>query len=137
MVINMANLTIKTIKGKKYVYSQETVNGKQVEKYLGRFDKPEVQILINQSEPKITSKITEPKITPKITETGCAVCNGWYRDYEDNIDDLCPRHKAIIFRILGQMPIHEVRRKAQVTNPEIQKILEWILKDSATWMQTW
>lgn len=32
----MANgFTVKTIKGKKYVYKQETVNGKQVETYLG------------------------------------------------------------------------------------------------------
>jgi len=54
----MVNYTVKTIKGKKYVYSQETIDGKQKETYMGSYDKPEIQALLS---PKITPKITEPK----------------------------------------------------------------------------
>ncbi len=59
----MVNYTIKTIKGKKYVYKQETVDGKQKEKYIGSYDKPEIQALLTaEKDTKITddeSKITE------------------------------------------------------------------------------
>lgn len=57
------NYTVKTVKGKKYVYSQESIDGKQVEKYMGSYDKPEIQAFINQA--KIT-KITDKVITPKM-----------------------------------------------------------------------
>ena len=59
----MVNYTVKTIKGKKYVYSQESIDGKQKEKYLGSYDKPDIQALLKAKQySKITnseSKITE------------------------------------------------------------------------------
>jgi len=58
----MGNYTVKTIKGKKYVYSQESIDGKQKEKYLGSYTKPEIKALLNAKQ---NSKImnTESKIT--------------------------------------------------------------------------
>jgi hypothetical protein len=63
----MVNYTVKTIKGRKYVYSQESVDGKQKEKYLGSYAKPEIQSLLNT---KKDSKITknEFKITGESKE---------------------------------------------------------------------
>jgi hypothetical protein len=51
----IVNYTIKTTKGKRYVYKQDSIEGKQRETYIGSYNKPEVRALI------------EPKITPKIT----------------------------------------------------------------------
>ncbi len=54
----MVNYTIKTIRNTKYVYSQQTIDGKQKETYMGRYENPEVRALL---EPKITKIQNEPQ----------------------------------------------------------------------------